>query len=223
MAATLSDEAVAILPKVVAPVPAKRGHDPRLIGAVPQLCAEDGPPLWQSLAGLARPRARQHFAGSSKSDRHDHMFVCLLSRRELVAVSCLFELTLYGSALDIMEHTISCGPIDDDIDAFALTQCKQGIMVARPTRSGALKESPGALGSIAVNHLSRPAMWHSLRWHSLQCSTTYNGRICNVGPPRGYLARPEGAEDVGAPGQLSLAVETGSLAFIASAADRLRE
>ena len=59
-------------------------------------------------------------------------------------------------------------------------------------------------------------MWHSLRWHSLQCSTTCNGRICNVGPPRGYLARPEGAEDAGAPGQLSLAVETGSLAFIAS-------
>ena len=122
-----------------------------------------------------------------------------------------------------MEHTRSCGPIDDDIDAFAVTQCKQGSMVARPTRSGALKESPGALGSIAVNHLSRPAMWHSLRWHSLQCSTTCNGRICNVGPPRGYLARPEGAEDAGAPGQLSLAVETGSLAFIASAADCLRE
>ena len=70
---------------------------------------------------------------------------------------------------------------------------------------------------------ARPAMWHSLRWHSLQCSTTCNGRICNVGPPRGYLARPEGAEDAGAPGQLSLAVETGSLAFIASAADCLRE
>ena len=99
MSATLSGEAVAILPKVVAPVPPKRGHDPRLIGAVPQLCSEDGPPLWQSWAGLARPRARQHFAGASKSDRHDHLFVCLLSRRELLAVSCLIEPTLYGSTL----------------------------------------------------------------------------------------------------------------------------
>ena len=42
---------------------------------------------------------RQHFAGASKSDRHDHLFVCLLSRRELLAVSCLIELTLYGSTL----------------------------------------------------------------------------------------------------------------------------
>ena len=56
-----------------------------------------------------------------------------------------------------------------------------------------------------------------------QCGTACDGTACNVAQPAmaesAMWVRPEGAEDAGAPGQLSLAVETGSLAFIASAAD----
>ena len=47
------------------------------------------------------------------------------------------------------------------IDAFA--QCKQGSMVARPTRVGALTESPVALGSMLSIVWTAPTYWQSTR------------------------------------------------------------
>ena len=104
---------------------------------------------------------RQHFAGASKSDRHDHLFVCLLSRRELLAVSCLIELTLYGSTFWTQWSIRGFAGQLMMINAFA--QCKQGSMVARPTRVGALTESPVALGSMLSIVWTAPTYWQSTR------------------------------------------------------------
>ena len=73
-----------------------------LCGAA-QLCPEDGPPLCGlSWAGLARRRARQHFAGAS--NRHDLVAASRASSAaaELSAVSSWFELALHRSALDFI-------------------------------------------------------------------------------------------------------------------------